>query len=1522
MTAQKQSVDDLRKRLIELLDYIREQARPVDVRSFDLSRHKGFLRRGIEISNLPGVRLNVYAEEDHWWLAVSRLRAEPPPKPDAECERWIQAREDPAGPEPEIDEEALAREAAAHELPPEQARERESSLRMELERALEQYREKWRSWAERERPRRLAIALYRELFALRLQIESEETARPMELVWGTGIAVWDLRMAVREGRSERCILEYPLLTQAMEIGLDERTLEIYLRPRDEAKTRYEGTFFAECNVAGAVAVERQIQQFLDGLEGGLVNPFDPGSYSPPLKAAAAQLDSRGAYVETGAGAHEWPVPGQHLQVSTDWVLLARPKAAHFLIQDLERLKRSLEDGCAIPDGPAAFVRNPGDDPEVHKPVRLRGLSSRDPGAGSELQELYFPLPYNEEQLTIVRRLETSEGVTVQGPPGTGKTYTIANIICHYLATGRRVLVTSKGEPALKVLQEKIPEEVRPLTVALLGGDAEGLRQFEGAIRTIQARLSQIHPERMEGEISALREKIEAAHARLAAIERRMEEIAHRHLSEVAVDGRRMRASEWADFLLDGAALHRWFDDAVTLAPEHEPPLTAEEGERLRQIRRKLGEDLVYAGAWLPMPDRLPGVDPIADLHEKLLRLQDIDRRISKGELPALRQRDPEVMQAAQELLGGVNQALEAFEELRLTGLPWVAPFLEALRKPEHAAEREALAALLEEAKQLRQERSAFLQRPVEAPPEALDLPGVREAIERAAETGRPFGWITLVRRVVRETLQQIRVSGLRPSKAEDWRHVARYLELGDRLVAFATRWNHVAPALGAPALEGSLEALRQIDAVTRAAEKAHQLALDQQQRLLRLAAQVFQETPKLLRAFSEAALGTLKEQLSAHLARVELVEAETRCRQLGFELGRMGGPLGEQFRQWHGRRLGKEGVGVREIVQEYAGLLGELQRITALKPELDFLAEAAARLERAGAPRLAARVRTVPASAGGEDPAFPSLWREAWSWARMRDHLEKIDARQEFVKLSEERSETEKELAGFYQKLVAEAAWLSCKKQATQKVMQALQGYATAVRKIGKGTGPNAVLYRRDARKHMNDAGQAIPCWIMSHARVSESMPAEIGSFDLVIVDEASQSDIWAMPVILRGKKLLIVGDDKQVSPEAGFLASEQLVKLRERYLRDQPFGEEMTPEKSLYDLAARVFASRQVMLREHFRCAPPIIAYSNRMFYKGEIRPLRIPRSSERIDPPLVDVHLEGGRRDYQDRNIAEAHYIAEEIESLLADSRFKGRTLGAVSLLGMEQAKLIDELVRQRCDDGELLRRKFLSGDARTFQGSERDILFLSLVVDPGNCKALSGLMFEQRFNVAASRARDRMYLVRSVEAAHLSEKDLRLTLLRHCENPLPEEKGAGDLIKRCESQFEREVFQELAGRGYRVIPQVKTGGYRIDLVVEGANDRRLAIECDGDAYHGPEQWQRDMARQRVLERAGWTFWRCFASTWKLRREAVLEDLLGTLASLRIEPCGAAQSLPAQVERRHVRIEDLRHLGRAGAAVIPMRR
>src|SRR5882672_6223324 len=275
-----------------------------------------------------------------------------------------------------------------------------------------------------------------------------------------------------------------------------------------------------------------------------------------------------------------------------------------------------------------------------------------------------------------------------------------------------------------------------------------------------------------------------------------------------------------------------------------------------------------------------------------------------------------------------------------------------------------------------------------------------------------------------------------------------------------------------------------------------------------------------------------------------------------------------------------------------------------------------------------------------------------------------------------------------------------------------------------------------------------------------------------------------------------------------------------------------------------------------------------------------------ERLDPPLVDVLVRGGSRDGK-VNEAEAQAIVSEIKVILADPRFDKRTIGVVSLLGFEQAHHIFDLIREQIDDEDIVERKITVGDARTFQGKERDVMMLSMVATAEAKATATGRVYEQRFNVAASRARDRMYLFRSVDISALNKNDLKARLIGHFQSPFHQDPvRARDLRARCQSGFEREMFDVLVERGYRMTPQVPAGGYYIDLVVEGEQDRRLAIECDGDQYHGPGQWAADMARQRVLERAGWTFWRCFASSFTIGRQSVLDDLFSTLKRMGIEP------------------------------------
>jgi very-short-patch-repair endonuclease len=631
----------------------------------------------------------------------------------------------------------------------------------------------------------------------------------------------------------------------------------------------------------------------------------------------------------------------------------------------------------------------------------------------------------------------------------------------------------------------------------------------------------------------------------------------------------------------------------------------------------------------------------------------------------------------------------------------------------------------------------------------------------------------------------------------------------------------------------------------------------------------------------------LREIVETHRLRYRLENAEGVRAGLISYLATTHGEISRELASCAVRALGNPDVTADAFQSEWQTLAGRLAQIEGLADELATIDLVCSNITLSGAPKWAESLRSTPVD-GIEDPLTPGDWSKRWQLKRLATWLGRIDRHARLQQLGAERVEREKQLKSAYEQSIELRTWLQLSRKATDGVKAALAAYADAVRRIGKGTGKRAGRYRREARDASDRAKGALPCWIMPHYRVSESLPADLGLFDVVIVDEASQSTVAALPALLRAQKILIVGDDKQVSPELVGRDQTRADELASRHLVAQvaDYRSCLREEQSLYDLGKVVFAGGAIMLTEHFRCVAPIIEYSKGQFYGHRLTPLRLPKASERFDPPLIDVFVEDGFR-RGDINPPEADFIVSEIAAISDDVAMAKRTIGVTTLLGQNQAAHIYKEIEQRLGIDVMDRHKIRVGDPTAFQGDERDIMFVSLVAQRADTP-LSGNRFEQRFNVALSRAKDRTYLVRSIELDQLRPSDqLRRSLLEHFRSPYPAETSdLKDRRDRCESDFEREMFDLLCEHGFRVNTQVRVGNFRIDLVVEGENDRRIAIECDGDRYHGPDKWSDDMMRQRILERAGWTVWRCFASRFVRDRTAVMDEVSAFLSAHGIEP------------------------------------
>lgn len=1510
------------KRLLALIEYAKQTALLKKNPVANISQHKDFSQLEDRIAGLPGVAINVMdSDEDEVWLRVERVHeTQPPASTKNQLAAWIELSRNPAK-EPTLKsvvaEQTLidlglreAKPTVTDELPSvdtdaltlvslanyenQLAQAKTESLQAQLKAYVSAV---WRPWAAKEKEIRKSISLYSELFMLLQKMQGNLVDTALELVWGVGVVGWKL---------EKGTISYPLLTQPVELSLNDKTMALEIRP-SSGDPRLELDIYAALNNPGVAKLEDMGKKFFEE-NPGAVNPFESSSHGSLLRSAASMLDATGTYWpdQTTEEDRYLPKVGEALCVTDTWVLLARPRTTNLMIQDLTRFEAILTDGKVSEDLPNALKALFTDPSTVIEDIELppfRGLSvvsGSGKSSGKAPSDLYFPKPYNDEQVQIVQMLEVHDGVVVQGPPGTGKTHTIANVICHYLASGKRVLVTSMKDPALAVLQDKLPEAIRPLAISLLSSEADGMKQFEFAINKIAAEVTRIDRAAYRRDIEGNVGQIDATHAQMAKIDQDIAHWARLNLDQIDLDGETLTPVDVAADVASNRQEADWFPDSLTIAPEHTPLFANDSVVAMRAARHAVGVDLAYLGKRIPTIESFPSTARLLQVHRDLGQLSQLKAKVAKGETPHLIV-SPNSISVATATLAKLTAMRELSLKIEAAQQLWATGLQDYLRKHDKNEVLDLFFILKEEIRIALGQRKQFLAKPIAVPEGFETNPALVEAVQNLALGKKPFGLAGLFGKSdEKKILDAVTVVSAKPSNSEEWLHVQAFLQYTKAAKSLLVRWNTLANELvlpmfevKAPRLLGAGDAVVLIENIFErvVAEKS-----------------VSGEVAELIPTWAKAGqrsmtLDVVNEAadiLQQHLTQHRLADTWHVKEEILKALDASEGAVTQQLRTFLTSILGSATVSEEQVQLQWAGYLEELRRLHALSDELKTIEAGTALVEASGAVKWAKKLRKEP-FAGAHDPLLPDNWETVWRLSRLIQFVDKTDARQELKRLSKLRTDLEADLSKLYQYAVSTRTWLKLAENATPDVRGALEAYRSAIKKIGKGTGIRAGRFRQDARQAADRANKAIPCWIMPHYRICESLPASFGDFDLVIIDEASQSDLTALAAILRAKKILIVGDDKQVSPEGVGLEEDKIKNLMHRFLSNQVdlYRPLMTPDRSIYDLFKVVFAKSAVMLREHFRCVTPIIEYSKREFYNHELKPLRLPRRSERLDPPLVDVYVADGYRS-KDLNLPEARFIVDEIKAIVANPELDSRSIGVVSLIGSEQALRIMQMLNEEVGEQIVTKYKITCGDARTFQGKERDIMFLSMIAAPSNAHAQTQASTAQRFNVAASRARDRMYLVRSIRLEELSQADtFRAKLIQHFQAPfLQNEQDLRDNREKCESPFEREVYDILTSKGYRVIPQVSVGAYRIDMVVEGDNDSRLAIECDGDRYHGPDQWDSDMRRQRILERAGWRFWRSFASTFVLHKQEVIGELVETLDALGIRPT----SIDAPVESIHV--------------------
>src|SRR5215468_8124804 len=1315
------------------------------------------------------------------------------------------------------------------------------------------------------------MRLFETFYSLYGRIDRE--AERIELVLGDGILSWQ--------RAEGGIF-HPILLQRLQLQFDATIPEFTLSEAEYPVELYSALFQSMADVDG-----RAIGRCREELEQGGFHPLFNGSTSSFLKRMVVQLSPRGDFIEEVAPKGEQLDPC----IGRDPIIFLRSRTLGFAAA----IEGILADLRTREDLPWSLLNIVGEESPIPEEDAVEGESATNDSSQTGVDVL-LSKPANPEQIRIARQLEEHGGVLVQGPPGTGKTHTIGNLIGHLLAQGKSVLVTSHTTKALRMVRHHIVPELRPLCVSVLESDLDSRKQLESAVGSIAERLSRADASSLEMESRKLESERLELLKKLDEIRNQLKEGRSDEYRDIVIAGKSWSPADAARQVMQEKDTHGWIPGPVAAVA----PLPLSHGELADLYRTGVSisrEDETELSGHLPELHDLPRAEEFeASVSDRnRLGMEDLDLRSDLWESNAGTCSSEQIESLAAALTQVVDP-LSGKDKWKLAAV-YAGRYGNVHREP-----WDQLVSLV---RRVHREAANAQESFVKYGPEtsgvavAKDQEHVAGEILGHLESGGKLGSITLfTHKAWSQFLDATKINSARPRLPEHFQTLRQFFRLQSLREELGARWDRQVAVLGASharemgdEIEKTL--LQYCDSIEGCLSWQERIWLPLQQRLedsgfrwqkfLAEQPAVVGSDGELARIYN-AVNEALLPILDSRYKKLKLLQLEEDFRELKSKL-----------------KLAARVARASKVISQLLSAVGDescfeyrkaYERLLELKSkqaDLDLRRSLLAKLETA-APAWAGAIRNRTGVHGRGEP--PRDAASAWTWRQLNDELD----RRATVSLESLQAKSEKlreQLRRATVELIDKLAWSSQARRTSSRQRQALVGWLDTIRRIGKGHGIRVSLLRAEAARKMSECRGAVPVWVMPLSRVVENFDPRSTRFDVVIIDEASQSDVMALVALYLGKTVLVVGDHEQVSPSAVGQDLGVIQNLIFQYLRDIPNADLYDGQMSIYDLARQSFGGTTCLV-EHFRCVPEIIQFSNMISYDGRIKPLR-DASRVHLRPHTIAHRVTGSSRDGK-VNRQEALTIASLLAAAMEQPDYKKNdagqpmSFGVVSLVGDEQAIEIDNLIRSRVSPDRYELHRVLCGNAAQFQGDERDIVFISLVntAERGALSLRDQELFKQRFNVAASRARDQVWIVHSLSPHNdLKADDLRRQLIEHAEDPARLMRFLEEKENRTQSNFERDVMKRLAAAGYRVTPHWKIGTFRLDLVVEG-DGKRLVIECDGDRYYPLERLPADMERQAVLERMGWIFTRIRSSEFLRNPSRAMKPVFEKLQMLEIPPAG----------------------------------
>lgn len=1152
-----------------------------------------------------------------------------------------------------------------------------------------------------------------------------------------------------------------------------------------------------------------------------------------LPADESGIDVAGVWTTLRRAVRDMP----GFEVVEDLALGTFSFAKHLMWKDLaersEQLKASAVVRHLIERAEQSFPRRP----DFPRAERLD--DELDPA------ELFIPLPADSSQLAAVVASARGCDFVLDGPPGTGKSQTIANMIAHNLALGRRVLFVAEKRAALDVVHRRLAER--------------GLGEF--CLELHSSKTSKV-------EVLKQLERAWDARDALSAEEWRREAARLRRLRDRLNDVVRL--------------LHRPHPNGMTIH------------QSIGRVVRDWTPDMPDLG-W---PDSVSHDRRTLDALRETARRLDLAHRAVRGLPPALgavaqgewsNGWQERVVAAARAVRPALAALLAARDQLlRATRLPLAAEDAEALDRlhrlaavllaasgldlrfafapdaPERAADARALCADVET---FRAEEAGLSTPFPQGAASRLDLD--RLDAEWAAAGRRVWPLSALSRRGVARRLQGQGGAASRPDPGRDLPALRRMAALEARIAAAAVR------LAGYPCQAGLGS---DVDAMRRVADAAE---------AIRAALSAAAPDPETLVALRRAA-ATLVVDAN------DLLSPDGGVALSAAELDR-------RRQDWAdvAARLNALLAAEADPARPFRDMAALADAVIASAPRLKAWCDWQRVRREAVEGGLGGLVRALEAGAvpeGGSPELFETI-HARWFAARAID----AEPRLRDLVTAEHADDIQA-----YRRLDETLSALSVR-IIRAKVCGLIPDKGEVGRRDGYGILKHELRKQRahkPIRQLAIEMGEAFtrlaPCMLMSPLSIAQYLPPDQALFDLVIFDEASQIAPWdAVGSIARGRQVVVAGDPRQMPPTNFF--------SRAGSTSDEDVEADM--ESILDECLAAGVPSHSLSWHYRSRHESLITFSNHRYYDGALITfPAAVTRASA-VEWRRVDgVYAKGkGRTNQAEAKAIVADIVRRLTDPALVERghTLAVVTLNAEQQALIENLLDLERKRRPEIERffGEEVIEPVVVKNLETVQGDERDVVLLGIGYGPTEPGASTMSMSFgplnrdggwRRLNVALTRARHEMVVFTSFDPGMIdlnrtsarAVKDLKHFLDFAERGPRALAEAVQGSVGGHESPFEEAVALALSGRGWTVVPQIGVSRFRIDLGVvhpDRPGDYLAGIECDGAAYHSAATARdRDKVRAAILEGLGWTLLRVWSTDWWVDKQGSASRLDAELRAL----------------------------------------